>query len=213
MNQLELLCSSSPSSSSTTTTSSVAPGDADALRLLASSRGELRELMASAETAAKRAVVELSRAVASEAAAAADLASPLDQLRAQCEALDAARARVQLELQGLQRARDASAASIQRLLGATLHYKELLRALQADAAASVPRTRHFLTLYAIISAVKWDYEGEGTGAMSGAAAEGYIAPPGGAPVRPFRFDVNLAPARLADELWGAIGEAHGLGSG
>jgi hypothetical protein len=208
MTQLELLCSSSTPSSSP-----AAPGDADALRLLASSRGELRDLITGAETTAKRAVVELSRAVASEAAAAAELASPLDQLRAQCEALDAARARVQLELQGLQRARDASAASIQRLLGATLHYKELLRALQADAAASVPRTRHFLTLYAIISAVKWDYEAQGEGAGAGAAAEGYIAPPGGAPVRPFRFDAGMAPARLADELWDAIGEAHGLGSG
>ena len=117
------------------------------------------------------------------------------------------------QLQQLQSAKDASGAAIGRLLSDTLQYKDMLAALQRDQSTQVPRTRHFLTLYAIISAVKWDYEAQGEGAGAGAAAEGYIAPPGGAPVRPFRFDAGMAPARLADELWDAIGEAHGIGSG
>ena len=56
-----------------------------------------------------------------------------------------------------------------------------------------------------------DYEREGTPAAA-ASVEGYIAPPGGAPVRPFRLDAALPPVKLADALWAAVGEAHGLSS-
>ena len=38
-----------------------------------------------------------------------------------------------------------------------------------------------------------------------------IAPPKGAPVRPFRVDpAALSPCAVADALWDAVGAAHGL---
>ena len=91
---------------------------------------------------------------AAEHAAASELSTPLEGLRTQIEALEAARARVVLQLQALQNAKDASSAAISRLLSDTLQYKDMLAALQADQSTQVPRTRHFLTLYAIISAIK-----------------------------------------------------------
>ena len=203
MSQLELLCSAnvSPSSSSSHTATS----DSDVLRLLSSSRSDLREILSSSETNAKKVILDLSRSVAAEQAAASELNMPLDQLRTQIEALEAAKTRVVLQLQSLQSSKDATTASINGLLSATLHYKEMLQALQQDQSSKVPRTKHFLTLYAIISAIKWDYDSAAAGAV-----EGYIAPPGGAPVRPFRLDSNLSPMKLADSLWLSIGEAHGL---
>ena len=91
---------------------------------------------------------------AAEHAAASELSTPLEGLRTQIEALEAARARVVAQLQQLQSAKDASGAAIGRLLSDTLQYKDMLAALQQDQSTQVPRTRHFLTLYAIISAIK-----------------------------------------------------------
>ena len=211
-----------------------AQSDLETVRLLAQARGELRDVMAASETGARKAILDLSRAVAGEHAAAGELAQPLDSLRLQIEALDAAKARVSQQLQSLQSSKDASAAAINRLLSSTLQYKEMLSTLQQDAAAQVPRTKHFLTLYAIISAIKWDYEGGEGAAVEGCECHGCcckrtesemiethalrpvfhkrpadIAPPGGAPVRPFRFDASMPPFPLADALWGVVGEAHG----
>lgn len=40
-----------------------------------------------------------------------------------------------------------------------------------------------------------------------------IAPPGGAPVRPFSVDPRIKSTyEIADELWAAIGDAHGVGA-
>jgi hypothetical protein len=37
-----------------------------------------------------------------------------------------------------------------------------------------------------------------------------IAPPKGAPVRPFNVDPALPPCAVADALWDAVGAAHGM---
>ena len=74
MQQLELLCSSSGAAGASSSSSSAAAAgagasSADTLRLLASSRGELREVLSSAQTGAKKVIHDLSRAVVSARAA------------------------------------------------------------------------------------------------------------------------------------------------
>ncbi len=70
-----------------------------------------------------------------------ELGEPLDRLRAQIEALEAKKGAIAAHITAMQASKDASDASIKRLLSATLEYKEMLNVLHSDQAAQVPRTK------------------------------------------------------------------------
>lgn len=181
----------------------------DALAALRSARTELQSIFTASAASAAATLRELQASVARLEGVAADARGPLDAMRAQAAALDGQRAALLESVARMQHERDASGAAVQRLLAATVAYREQLAALAATQAAEVPRRRHWLSLYANITALRWVYDGPGAAA---GVLEGYVAPPGGRPARPVRFDParHATPAALADAMWDAVGAAHGL---
>jgi len=181
----------------------------DALSALRAARTELQSVFTASASGAAATLRELQASVARLEGVSADTRAPLDAMRARGAALDGQRAALLETVARLSQERDASAAAMQRLLAATIAYREQLAALAATQAAEVPRRRHWLSLYANVTALRWDYDGPGAAA---GVLEGYIAPPGGRPARPVRFDpaAHATPARLADAMWAAVADAHGL---
>jgi hypothetical protein len=69
------------------------------------------------------------------------MSEPLDRIRSQVDALEAKKGAIVAHLAAMQQTRDTSAAAIQRLLAATIQYKDMIAALNSDHDAQVPRTK------------------------------------------------------------------------
>lgn len=126
---------------------------------------------------------------------------PLEHLRLQLEQLQERKAQLMADVRRMAVEKDSSAASLQKLVQSTLHYKELQAALAKEQTAQVPRIRNALNLYATISGVRWNYDSD--------RIEGFVAPGTDAPVRPFTFDAgSMTSVQLADALWSTIEVAN-----
>lgn len=169
-----------------------------------------KETIASASAAhignAKAIIAELQRRVKQAESQATTAAPSIDDVRIQISQLESRRASLQAEVARLRQQKDASSTALQALTQQMASLKQASATLLADHTSQVPRVKHSLSLYATISSIRWDYDSEDVA--------GYIAPPGGAPVRPFYIDSRTqSAAAVADRLWTAIGEATSWGTG
>ncbi len=164
-------------------------------------------------------------------------APPIAETRAALAALEEQKARLVEDVQRLRRGKEVGQAALHALTQQIAAIKQAKATLNSDHGSNVPRVRHSLSLYASISSIRWDYDSD---AVAGCACcivchfpsarscaptllrspairappalpPADVAPPHGAPVKPFHLDPRaLSEKAIADALWASIGEAYGL---